>query len=179
MSIFCEEDKEDTSKERKINHESFEFNTVDYINKSVFIFSKADRLAVLERIIDNLGAGSTNVKLELNVDTNGYKITNMKNGGIYKWNDVTNKCYPIMVDAMSEYSQYHKYLIIFDKGGHDDSSVKLMYNSKLFMRDWVWHIEAEAMLTVNDIWNAIHLIEENIIDNVLYEQLEDVYRRID
>ena len=154
------------------------------LDSELKIYSKADRLAALNKILEKLGvAGSINVRFS--VDAN-------KSDRLYKYLYMFNteqRRLQTIVTCNFEVGSYFKYLILYNES---KTKVTLLYNTCIYgtkivgmtgngsMRSVLDKIvlESECALKINDIWEAIRFIECSTIDIGVEEILKDMYRNI-
>ena len=141
------------------------------------IYSAVDRKVALEKVLEKLGvAGSTNIKLSCG--TNEDKI----NDSIFVYDNNFRKLSSINIKFENNLNLYHKYLILYNK---TNGKIALLYNTHFYMAMKrcqdpltsipVYNIEAECMFKINDLWEAIRLIECSTIDVGVEDILKDMY----
>lgn len=154
------------------------------LDSELKIYSKADRLAALNKILEKLGvAGSTNSKIWTQA-RNSDKIYKY----LYMFNTEQRRLQTI-VTCNFEVESYFKYLILCNES---KTKVTLLYNTCIYgtkitgvnERNIVQTVpdkivlESECALKINDIWEAIRFIECSTIDIGVEEILKDMYRNI-
>ena len=152
------------------------------LDSELKIYSKTDRKIALEQVIGKLGvAGSTDVKLKCDS-----KNSDKLNKSLYLFDNIHRSLSPLVPYTYKQHKSYFKYLILYNE---NKNKIALLYNVCMYETliegvgtdnrmntdpDEVV-LEAECLFKINDVWEAVRLIECSAIDIGVEEYLKDIY----